>query len=505
LNDFIPINEQGEEFNPRQKLAVLRRYRSLLILFCLSAMLFSLILTYIYQERYRATTTIIYRPTQSVRFQASEFQSMGFPMPLLPFEAIGYTIGQVGKSESVMREVVQRLHLDRVPANDRTGFSYCYHETKRLLKGFIRNTKSVLKHGRIIERNPTSAAIEELARNTELEVTSQDYTAKINVIDKDPQRAAKIVDVLGDVLVRVLREESIKDARAKRQEAEGVLAAKKAELDDIRTGVEKLKLAHQFVSLKEEISLNLRSVDQFERDLRKNEEKLSACRAKLQMFKAQRELLKPMIESSKTETDDPLYMYLRNIESDREVKRKGLLERYFEDHPDVLTLDAEIKAVEKTLNEIEEKRISSQITSLNEVHRKILADELEVEAQIEGLEAAVAALKDVLADQKTRFGDPGVESQMNELILDLEVRESAYKQLATVCEEARIAELQSLSEIRVLHKATPQDMPIRPIKVYHVVLSGILALILGVGVAYFVDYWRSLSPGGCFTSVGVGV
>ena len=55
------------------------------------------------------------------------------------------------------------------------------------------------------------------------------------------------------------------------------------------------------------------------------------------------------------------------------------------------------------------------------------------------------------------------------------------------------AELESLGEIRVLHKATPQDAPFRPIKVYHVLLSGILAIILGIGVIYLVDFWKSLS------------
>jgi uncharacterized protein involved in exopolysaccharide biosynthesis len=49
-----------------------------------------------------------------------------------------------------------------------------------------------------------------------------------------------------------------------------------------------------------------------------------------------------------------------------------------------------------------------------------------------------------------------------------------------------------MAEATTLHEATPPDVPAQPIKLYHVLLSGFMALILGIGFAYVWDYIDSL-------------
>jgi uncharacterized protein involved in exopolysaccharide biosynthesis len=84
-----------------------------------------------------------------------------------------------------------------------------------------------------------------------------------------------------------------------------------------------------------------------------------------------------------------------------------------------------------------------------------------------------------------------VVSHLGELELQLRVQELEFTQLATALEEARITGLASVPEVQVLYKATKQDAPFRPIKLYHVGLSGFLALMIGIALAYMADFLRS--------------
>jgi len=486
------MQQPTEQFDLQQKLAVLRRSRSMLVLFCISAMVSSLILTYIYSERYRAVTTITYRPTQAIRFQSREAQSLGFPVPLLPFEAIGQTISQIGTSEVILRQVVERLGLDQPDTKARTGFAYVYHETKKAVKKFGRRTWQIFKYGRFIEEDLTSAAIIHLAKDVTIDTSRKDFTATVTVVDKYPERAATIVDVLGEVLVDFMREENSRFARTQRQELDRMLIAKQQEIDDVRRQIENLKSRHGFISLRKETNLNLESIEEFERKLRLTHEDLGEAQAKLAQIRTQRQSQSMMIKVSESRTDDPLYDELREMKADREVARQGLLQKLPADHLDVQAINAELAATERALASAQAKRVTDETTHINEIYQKTLAEELETQARVAGLEAARKSLQETLAELRKRLRDPSVESKLNGLTQKLEVLESTYQQLATAQAESRVAELESEGEIHILHKATPQDAPFRPIKIYHVLLSGMLALILGVGVVYLLDFWQSL-------------
>lgn len=483
---------QSNQYNVRERVAVLYQQRWWLALFCGSAMLSSLALTYVYAERYRAVATLLYRPTEHLQFQSQQKESLGFPVPMLPFEVIADTIGQLGTSEVILREVVERLDLDKPKKKTYTGLAKIYQDTKDWVKRVIRRTKEVLKYGRFIEKNPTSSAIIELASNVSVETTRKNYTILVEAVAKNPHQAAIIVDVWGDVMVRMLREENARVARVQGEELDRLLVVKKAELDSARQELEALKAAENFVELETEVGLNLHTTEQFERVARETEVDLAEARARLDELVAQRQLLEPMVRFSEMRADDPLFQELRALKSKREIEREGLLKRFPADHLEIATIEAELAAINQVLAKVDEKRTTSESTQLNEVHQQLLGSELELRAKLAGLQSARTALRNTLRDLRGRFGDPTLETRHRDIQLRLEILEEAYTKLSQAREEARLAESRSQSEIRVLHKATPQDTPFRPIKIYHVLASGILALLIGVGAVYLVDFWMSL-------------
>jgi uncharacterized protein involved in exopolysaccharide biosynthesis len=477
----------------REMVAVLRRGRGFLALFVASAMISSLALTLIYSERYRATTTIMYRPNAAVQFEARNQQTaLGFPVPLLPFEVLGQTIGHVGTSECILRPVVVDLGLDRPDTTRRSGLAKLYHDTKEAVKEFSNKAWQVLKYGRTIDENRATAAIVELAANTTIDTSKKDYASTLTVVDKDPVRAARIADRIGVELVKFIGEQSVQAAHEQGGELEALLAAKKEEIDGARSAIESLKSSGAFIDLAEETSLHLKTAEQFQLELMKNEADLSAARAELVALEAQREALSPMLKASETISDDPVFDKLRETRVSSEIELQGLFERSPKEHPDIRSTQAQIRTADRLLSSTDRTRVSQVAMQLNAIYQSVHGQELKARARVAGLGAANESMKANLAQARSRITRPELEKRHNELRLQLDELEADFKKLATLREEVRAVELTSKAEVRTLHDATPQDKPFRPIKVYHVLLSGLLALILGVGVIFLIDFSQSL-------------
>jgi uncharacterized protein involved in exopolysaccharide biosynthesis len=478
-----------------EALAVLVRARRLLILFVVSAMLSALALTYIYSERYCATTTILYRPNSDIRFEGlgPQQRTLGFPIPLtVPFEALGLTIKQVGTSERILRPVVVDLGLDQPDTTHREGLAKYYHETREAVKKLSKNAWEILKYGRTIEANPTTTAILELAANTTIDTKQKNYAAVLTVADKDPARAAKIVDRIGAELVKFVQEQSVGAAREQGAKLDTQLTRTKEEIERTRQAIQSLKTAQGFIALDEETALHLRTAEQFEQKLLATNAELTAALAKLKALSSQREGLAPLIKASETYADDPVYTHLRQLKSSSEVELQGLIARSPKDHPEVRSTQAKIQAADELLAGAKATRLTQESTEVSKVYQTLHAEELKAKADVAALKEAQAALSQGLQKARDRITKPSVEAEYNDLQLRLTVLESDYKKLATVREEVRASELTSRPEVRTLHPATPPDQPFRPIKVFHVLLSGFLALILGIGFAYLFDYLRLL-------------
>jgi len=95
--------------------------RHLILTFCLSASLTSLVLTYVFSEKYEAYTTILYRPQEAVSFRPKVQEALGFPPPLVPLETIGNTVEQVAKSDASLAEIVRTLRLRSAPKRTSPG------------------------------------------------------------------------------------------------------------------------------------------------------------------------------------------------------------------------------------------------------------------------------------------------------------------------------------------------------------------------------------------------
>lgn len=89
---------------------------------------------------------------------------------------------------------------------------------------------------------------------------------------------------------------------------------------------------------------------------------------------------------------------------------------------------------------------------------------------------------------------PGIALRISQLERMIEVAQEEYAQLLAPYQEAKVRSGEGSSEVVKLHDAEVSLVPVAPIKVYHVALAGFLSLVISVGLAYLVDYARTLAP-----------
>ncbi len=484
-----------EERSLRDIFSLVTQHRRLLILFVVSAMTTSLLLTYIFSQKYHAATIIMYRPTDTVEVKQNvaipNKTALGFPVPALPFEAVGETIQRIGTSERVLRKVVVDLGLDQPEQNDKEGLAWLYTETKSTVKRWLGNTWEVMKYGRVIEEDPTTAAIIGLMKYVTID-TRENYTSTIMMVDKYPERAALIVDHIANALVKEIEELSVFASREQAEKLAERLATKEAEIKSVQGQIEQLKEEWGFNEIANEMVLRLQTAEEFEAKLLQNEIKLAAARAALESIVAQRAELETVVPTSQTVEDDPLFGELQALQAQYRVEADGLMTQLGPRHRNVLAVMERINSVDQKMNNLDSVRVASEVTGTNPTNEQIRVEEIAAKAEVQGLVAENISLVNSTRLAKERVISPQVVSQMDSLEMRLGTLKQDYTHIAAALEEARTAELTNVAEVTVLFKATPIHEPIKPIKIYHVALSGILAMAIGLATIFIVDFGRSM-------------
>src|SRR5229473_7593674 len=105
----------------------LRQHISFIVLFTMWAALAALAITYIYDEKYQATVTIVLKPTEVTRLKqhTNEDEALGVPVPNdIEYKVITQSLSDLATSEPLLRRVVTKLHLDRAADRDYSALPF---------------------------------------------------------------------------------------------------------------------------------------------------------------------------------------------------------------------------------------------------------------------------------------------------------------------------------------------------------------------------------------------
>jgi uncharacterized protein involved in exopolysaccharide biosynthesis len=83
---------------------------------------------------------------------------------------------------------------------------------------------------------------------------------------------------------------------------------------------------------------------------------------------------------------------------------------------------------------------------------------------------------------------PSLVLEYARLFREVKVQEALYTMLTTQYEQAKIAEARDTPSVQVLDPAIPAERKSKPTLTLNMLIAGVLALFLGIFLAFFLEY-----------------
>lgn len=262
------------------------KHKWFIIVFCVSAVITSLALTYIFSEKYRATASIFYRPVERSLVRQKSADAFGSPAPASPFTTISQTINDALKSDAILSEVVKELHLDQEvrPQYD-SIFDKWYQESKKFVKKRLLEIWTILKFGKLYEVPPEIQAIKELRENIDLKSTKDSYIYLLISTDKYPERAAQIVNVTAKHLTVWVKKQDTSTAGNRQKTLSAQIEQKGRELASLLSRKEYLLQEEGYYSVAEEMQTGVDNVYKLEAEQSRLAAEIKGVRARIKELK----------------------------------------------------------------------------------------------------------------------------------------------------------------------------------------------------------------------------
>ena len=275
----------------RDYTAVLSQHKWFIVVFCMTAMVSSLAITYAISEKYVTGITILFRPVQTTVLRDKVTEVFGSPVPVTPFKIIKQTLRDIAANDNVLRPVVVELGLDKKNEPVYDGwFNEIYQRTKKGLKEGMVDAWTLLKYGRLVSEDPVIHAIIKLRDNINVEATKDSFIYILTVKDSVPKRAVMIADLVGEKIVAMLREEYQEPVAQNVLTFKNNLAQKETEIlklreekkyilesngivslsDETARGVDNLyEMQLELTQIKSRINMTQKRIDEIEKKLQK--------------------------------------------------------------------------------------------------------------------------------------------------------------------------------------------------------------------------------------------
>ena len=408
-------------------LKIIGKYRAIIMVLVGSAVLFTVALTYVVEERFESSALVLVRPQEKISFTGSQSdkETLDFPIPrVIPFEAMTKTVAEVIRSRTVAEEVVRRLGLDK-PSVETVWWKIW----KRKIKGYFADTWTYLKYGRIEPPDPLAEGTELMQKLITVEPTKDTYVFEIRYLAKTPELAAAVVNTASDVFVEYNLDMSRKESGATREFIEAQVGTSARAVAAARTAMKTYKESHAIVELDKEVENDVNAVAELALEREKVERNAAGAKAQVEALGRQ---LGTGAGSSKNDARRLLGGSLRD---------------------------------------------------------EVMAKLVVAQSELESYRAANSRLESTIRNQRAHLEAlPAQQLELGRFKLDLAVAEDTYRFVRKAYDEARIREADQTREIRVIAPGMVETYPVRPVKVYYAGVALALSLVVAVILALLLEY-----------------
>lgn len=313
---------------------------------------------------------------------------------------------------------------------------------------------------------------------------------RITVQSPDRFLAKEIAETVVDLFEQQTHLYKQHSARAAREFISGQLAIVAENLRQAEERLTTYKEKEKIVSPQEETEAEIDKIVRLETLAAETRINMEGSRARLAQLRRAFETEEATIVSSQTIVENPLVEKYRARLGELEIELAGAREKYTDLHPSVRTLKAEIADIQAKLEQEVARIMGSETLSVNPVYQEVLRNIVTLETELMGLTAREEALAGIIRESEEKFADlPHKEVELLRLTRDQEVAQEIYLLLVTKQEEIRIQEAMKVSGIQRIDPAVvpEEDKPVKPSKRLNVMIAGVVAIFVGVFLAFLIE------------------
>jgi len=303
----------------------------------------------------------------------------------------------------------------------------------------------------------------------------------------------KLASIIANSTASVFVEESRSINRSRASEAkrfiEEQLIEKETELKKVEEEKLEYKRQENILYLDEETKINIEQLANFQSQEIEVNNQVVENKAELAEVHRQLEKQAKTYISSETITTNPAVRELQSQLTNLEIQLPTLLEKYSKGSPQVSEVEIKIREIKNKISEKVAEIVGSKVSTRNPIYQSLLAQVVTLETTLISLETKKESLASSVEKYEGRLERlPDKELYLARLERAIKVSESTYIILLEKYQEARINEAMELGDIRVIDEARIPKDPIKPNKTLNLAIGGILGIMLGVMLVFFMEY-----------------
>lgn len=339
--------------------------------------------------------------------------------------------------------------------------------------------------------------IAELTQKLKIRAVGRDDLYIISYEDGEPQRAKRVVQSLVSIFVESGLGDKRKDTDAARRFIEDQISSYEQRLEEAENRLKDFKIKNlgfinrDYVSQMSEASAQL---EQARLELREAENSRDALRSQLNSMSEDTSAMQSFMPQAAAtpEIDARIAALESNLDA--------MLQRYTENHPDVVGARRVIEQLQKQ----KEAEIAAQAELPNAGAGEFSTNPAmqQMQVTLASAEARVASLRARVGEYQSRYEKlresselrPKIEAELAQLDRDYAVNKRNYETLVARRESANMSvEMESssgMAEFRLIDPPTLPSKPSAPNRVLLMPLAGLLALCAGLAVAFVLSQLR---------------
>jgi len=293
----------------------------------------------------------------------------------------------------------------------------------------------------------------------------------IKVQDADPKLATDLANGIAQAYGRFTLETRLKGTRDAMTWLSEQMNELKGKVEDSEIALQKYRQRVGIIAIDQQKSMTAQRIGEL------NKAYLDAQAARLAIEARLREM-ETLARTASTSPsgvvlgDNPLIQKLRTEAAELDIQLSKALKVYKEKHPEVLKIRSQI-------DQVNERIMAEVQVALKAAEAEYRLAKSREDTMLQRLNAAKQEVQD-LSEKEVQYGVLARDAASNQQLYDLMLKRS---------KEAGLSGESGVTNVQVVEEAIVPKVPVAPRKARNILIAVVAGLIVGVGLAFFLEYY----------------